>query len=162
MRHIIRLEEDGNVFNFRVAGVTLHEGRVLLHYAEGETFWTFPGGRVELGENAGASLQREMMEEIGVEVSVGRLLWVVENYFDYIGKHFHEIGFYFLVSVPDDSPLVKHVEPFHGDEDGLLLTFQWFPLDTLEGLSILPSFFTTALTAMPDATQHIVHYDGQL
>jgi ADP-ribose pyrophosphatase YjhB (NUDIX family) len=162
MRHIIRLEQDGKVFNFRAASVILHGGRVLMHRAEGETFWTLPGGRVELHENAGLSLQREMLEELGVEVQVERLLWVVENFFEYLGKQFYELGFYFLVALPEDSSLFRFQEPFYGDEEGLLLTFQWFPLDELGPLSILPSFLGTALVELPETTQHIVHYDGEM
>jgi 8-oxo-dGTP pyrophosphatase MutT (NUDIX family) len=162
MRHIIRLEQDGRVFNFRVASVILHGGRVLMHRAEGETFWTLPGGRVELHENAALSLEREMLEELGVEVRVERLLWVVENFFKYLGKQFYELGFYFLVALPDDSPLTSRQAPFYGDEEGLILTFQWFPLEELGKLSILPSFLGTGLAALPETTQHIVHYDGEM
>ena len=161
-RHIIRLEQDGTVFNFRVVAVILHGGRVLMHHAEGETFWTLPGGRVELHENAALSLQREMLEELGAEVRVGRLLWVVENFFNYLGKQFYELGFYFLVALPEDSPLTTLREPFHGDEDGLLLTFLWFPLEELEQLTLLPSFLRTGLASIPETTQHIVHYDGPM
>ena len=162
MRHIIRIEQDGTVFNFRVAGVIRHGGRVLLHKAEGETFWSLPGGRVEMHENATLSLQREMLEELGVEVRVERLLWVAENFFEYLGKQFYELGFYFLVALPEDSPLTRHQEPFYGDEEGLVLTFQWFPLEELEKLNILPSFLSTGLAALPETTQHIVHYHGEV
>ena len=162
MRHIIRLEQDNRVFNYRVAGVIQHNGRVLLHHAEEETFWSLPGGRVELEENATTSLQREMLEELDTEVHVGRLLWVTENFFEYLQKNYYELGLYFLVSLPDDSPLHKLVEPFTKVEEGLVLTFQWFKLDELEGLTIFPSFLALALTALPETIQHIVHYHGNV
>jgi len=37
--------------------------------------WEFPGGKREPGERDQDSLAREILEEIGVEVAVGRLLW---------------------------------------------------------------------------------------
>ena len=36
-------------------------------------------------ESAGAALRREMREELGVHVTVGRLLWLVENFFTFEG-----------------------------------------------------------------------------
>ncbi len=40
--------------------------------------WSLPGGKVELGESVSAALVREIKEECGLDVSVGRLLEVVE------------------------------------------------------------------------------------
>lgn len=72
-------------FNFRVVGVALDGDRVLVHRPERDDFWTLPGGRGELLEPARDTLAREMLEEIGAEVQVGRLVWVVENFFQYQG-----------------------------------------------------------------------------
>jgi ADP-ribose pyrophosphatase YjhB (NUDIX family) len=83
---MIRFEQGNNCFNYRIVGVAVHEHAGLLHQAEGDSFWTCPGGRAELGEAAEQTLQREMREELGVEVEVVRLLWFVENFFEYADK----------------------------------------------------------------------------
>jgi A/G-specific adenine glycosylase len=36
--------------------------------------WEFPGGKVEVGENDGAALQREIVEELGTSISIGALI----------------------------------------------------------------------------------------
>lgn len=41
--------------------------------------WSLPGGRVEAGESDAAALTRELREETGLEVRVGRLVGVVER-----------------------------------------------------------------------------------
>ena len=37
--------------------------------------WCFPGGMIHQGESPAVALVRELREELGVEVQVGRLLW---------------------------------------------------------------------------------------
>ena len=75
---------DGDrIFGMRAAGVAVDGGRVLLHRAEFDAFWSLPGGRLMFGETAEDALRREMREEIGVRVGVGPLVWVVENFFDH-------------------------------------------------------------------------------
>jgi 8-oxo-dGTP pyrophosphatase MutT (NUDIX family) len=43
-----------------------HEGRVLMVRQSYRPTWTFPGGRVEAGENARAAACRELAEELGL------------------------------------------------------------------------------------------------
>ncbi|HYP39710.1 MAG TPA: NUDIX hydrolase [Chloroflexia bacterium] len=167
-REIIAFERDSRAFGYRVAGVVVDEGRVLLQKADIDDFWIVPGGRVELREPAAESLKREMMEEIGVEVTVERLLWVVENFFEYQSMSCHEVAFYFLVSLPPGSPLYDKSQTFIGyeeyyneftNENKLLLTFQWFPVDDLHSIAFYPSFLKDALQSLPDNTVHVVHVD---
>ena len=57
------------------AGVLWHEGRVLLgERRRPPGKWEFPGGKVEPGESAPECLVRELREELGIEVHVGRLI----------------------------------------------------------------------------------------
>jgi ADP-ribose pyrophosphatase YjhB (NUDIX family) len=159
---MLMIKQNSLRFVYRVAGVALHQDRVLLHRAEGDDFWALPGGRGEMLEPSPETLRREMREETGLAVTVDRLLWVVENFFDYSGKTWHELGLYFLMSFPTDSPVWAHGDTFLGQEafpDGrrLLLFFQWFPLAGLEALTVYPSFLSAGLRQVPLTVQHIIH-----
>jgi mutator protein MutT len=62
-----------------VAAVIERGGRVLVSQrgpAAGQAGrWEFPGGKREAGERDDAALARELLEELGVEVAIGRRLW---------------------------------------------------------------------------------------
>ena len=148
-------------FNLRVGAVMLDRDRVLLQRAESDDFWCVPGGRVELLESAAMALARELREEIGVAAEVGRLLWVAENFFTYLGCDCHELGFYFLVSCPEHPELFAQEGSFFGHEPdlGIRLIYRWFPLDELPAIRVLPDFLPAGLRNLPAATAHLVHHD---
>jgi 8-oxo-dGTP diphosphatase len=63
--------------------VCVEEGRALLaRHAppNGQTNWTFPGGRVEYGEDPFDAVTREVAEETGYDAVVERLLGVVTGF----------------------------------------------------------------------------------
>lgn len=69
-------------FTYRVGGVCISCGHVLaVCYNGDESVWTLPGGRVETLETSAVALVRELREELGIAVTLGRLLWIVENLF---------------------------------------------------------------------------------
>lgn len=156
----ISYTRDTSKFKYRIVGIALHNGRTLLHQLEGDTYWSFPGGNGEFFEESAETLRREMMEEINEEVRVERLLYVIENFFELEGYHYHELGFYYLVSFPPDSLVLKHTQPFHGVEhfefeEPKRLIFQWVPIERLEGMEVYPTFLRTGLRDLPTRTQHI-------
>ncbi len=62
-----------------VAGlVTNAQGHVLM-LRNPRRDWEFPGGQVEEGETLTDALRREVFEETGVQVDVGRLVGVYSN-----------------------------------------------------------------------------------
>ncbi len=154
--------DSGLRFNYRVAGAAYTDGHVLLHQSDRDDFWSLPGGRVEGGESSATSLAREFREELGTDVTVERPLWIVENFFTYRDTPFHELGFYYLVTLPPDdcepSRVREGVEQKANGET-LRLTFRWFALEALGGLTIYPSFLKTALVTPPDTVVQLVHRD---
>jgi 8-oxo-dGTP pyrophosphatase MutT (NUDIX family) len=57
-------------------------GEVLLQRRSDRNSWGFPGGIMELGESFEEAARREVMEETGLEISVGKLLGVYSAYSD--------------------------------------------------------------------------------
>jgi 8-oxo-dGTP pyrophosphatase MutT (NUDIX family) len=147
-------------FIYRVAAVIIDQNRVLLHRAEGDSFWALPGGKPEMMEISSDALQRELREELGTEVQIERLLWLVENFFTYHKRDHHEIGFYFLAHLPQGSPFLASEGPFNGIErfetkESFRLIFQWFSLDpySMKKVDIRPAFLNENLLHLPDHIQ---------
>ncbi|MBB3464130.1 NUDIX hydrolase [Rhizobium sp. BK377] len=163
-RTVVRLNAGRQRFNYRIAGLGFRDGHVLVHRAVHEPFWTFPGGRAEIGETSEETLKREMMEEIGVEVTVGRLLWSVENFFHYEGRDWHELGLYYFMEIPQEFPFRTH-EIIHRVEDGdNHLEFKWVPatFQALTTLDIPPYFIAAEIENLPASPRHLVWRDGDL
>ena len=143
-------------FNYRVAGVCIERGCVLLCQFSGTDDWFLPGGRCELMEPAAEALAREMREELGVGVRVGRLLWIAENFFALDGRRFHEIGLYFRLFLPPGTVYRDRNGVFVRAEGTGELTFRWFPLDALPEERLVPPFLRTGLRRLPHVPQHVV------
>lgn len=148
-------------FNYRVAGVAIHNGHILLDRNSRNSYWVLPGGHPEMMEPMAEALRREMHEEIGVNVKVTRLLWIIENFY-HRNRDIHELSFYFLMEMDPDSLLLQGTGPFYGKEPPHTLTFQWHPIDEvrLNALPLYPSYLTHALQSIPVIPQHIVFNDS--
>ena len=68
-----------------VAVITNREGKILIdrRKASGEMggLWEFPGGKIEPGETVRECIQREIKEELNIEIAVGdRLTTITHTY----------------------------------------------------------------------------------
>lgn len=142
---MISLPIQGALFNYRVAGVAILNGKVLLHKTPADNFWTLPGGRAELFEFSSDTLRREMLEETGLTAEVGKMLWVSENFFMYNGDRYHEIGFYFEMNIAD----LPNQDDFLGAEGEDELLFKWQAVEDLHSIRIYPEFLAEELRKSP-------------
>lgn len=143
-------------FTYRVAGLFLHNRKALLHRAVSDDFWALPGGKGEFMESSEKAIKREMKEEMGVDVDVLRLLWIVEHFYKNDDRKNHEIGLYYLLKLPKDSSLLD-MEEFTGNEGKLELIFKWFCIEQLENVKLYPSFLRKGIKNLPGQTEHLVH-----
>lgn len=78
------------------AGVIVRGDRVLIcQRAPGGHHpgkWEFPGGKREAGEDLPACLRRELQEELGIEATVGPVLWTTRH--RYPGRDVIELTFF--------------------------------------------------------------------
>ena len=157
---MISLETAAGCFNFRAVGVAIQDEQVLLQRAVHDTWWTLPGGRVELHEPSSHALVREMREELGVEVMVLHLLWVYERFYvDEVSlRRHHSLGLYYLMQVPETLFPERFPSFTSPETNDTPLVFHWSPIAQLDALPMPfhPAILRTGLRHVPDSVVHLV------
>lgn len=153
---MISFERNNSKFNFRVAGIVINNERILLHTTLKDDFWNLPGGRVEFHESTDVALAREIKEKLNIDVRIDRLLFVNEDFFEYDNMKYHELGFYYLISFPEDDEILERNDEFSGVEDGGRLIFRWFTFEELEELEVYPEILRTDIRTIYE-TRTIKH-----
>jgi ADP-ribose pyrophosphatase YjhB (NUDIX family) len=110
-------------------GVCIQNGKALLCRAKGGATTYLPGGHVEFGETGRQALAREIKEEMGIDVTIGPLLGVVENSFIQHGKPHAEINLVYRMEAPPHTAAISAEN---------WIVFEWHPLDELDSAGILP------------------------
>ncbi|UYN98121.1 MAG: NUDIX domain-containing protein [Devosia sp.] len=158
-RHMISFPIEGQRFNYRVAAIFMVDNHVLVCDEDDDGFSMLPGGRVELGEPSKLSLQREIVEEIGLAATVGDIALTSESFYRRMGYDMHELGlFYHARFDGGDGPDGKSPWRVTHEEDNEH-RFHWVDLagDGLEALNLQPVWLRAVLRNMPVALTHIVH-----
>jgi len=117
----------------RVCGICLHENRLLL-VRHGKTlgnraFWAPPGGGLQYGESMKACLRREFKEETGIEVKVGRFLFVNE----FLQSPLHAVEFFFEVKVIGGS-ITTGTDPEAAPDEQLIEQVQWLSIKEIQSI----------------------------
>ena len=89
----------------------------MLARAKGAKNTFLPGGHVEIGESVTVAIARELHEELGLEVTVGRYFGALEAYWGSFEVTNFEINHIFEVILPDNQDIISreaHLEFFLG------------------------------------------------
>ena len=151
---MIMSQQGGLTFMYRVGGIAVSGGRLLVEHDVRHDLCFVPGGRVEYGESAAATLAREVREELGEEVTVGRLVFVSDHLFDLDDDRFQEVALYFVIEFGPGSAVTGRKGRFAGVEPGT--TFEWIPLASVEAAGLFPAFLRARVGSLPEGTEYIV------
>lgn len=64
------------LFRIGVNALIFDQGRILLAHRRDIDWWNLPGGGMEIGETVEQAIQREVLEETGLEIVVDQLVGV--------------------------------------------------------------------------------------
>jgi len=117
-------------------GIVRHGDAVLLMTTMGGNGrYCLPGGGIEPYETNAAAVQRELMEEAGIQVDVGPLVHFQEDFFYYdpTGDAWHGLLFYYRC-----TPLTFDLLPSEQVDDESATNPQWVKIDTLHQGNLQP------------------------
>jgi ADP-ribose pyrophosphatase YjhB (NUDIX family) len=123
--------------HIRPSVVLIHQDRLLLlrqRTWRGDDLWVLPGGKLEHGESLVQGAARETLEETGLTVRVGRLLYVSD--FIIPGKHNVDMAFHAELVSGELTP-----QPTEIDDA------RWVSLDKLPDYNPVPTVFFEQILA---------------
>ena len=137
----------------RVSACLCEEDRILLveHHKNDRRYWLLPGGGVEHGETLVEAVRREIREETGLEVRVGRLLIVCEA-IEPRGRHI--VSMVFAASVTGGTLAVGH--------DGVLSDARWRKREELPSLESYPPIVEEILACWDEGFAGPVRFLGNI
>lgn len=110
-----------------VAAIIIHENKIFATqrgYGEFKDGWEFPGGKIEPGETPQEALEREIKEELDIEIEVKDFLETVE--YDY--PEFHLSMDCFFCTIKSGELVLKEHE-----------AAKWLTVETLDSVDWLPA-----------------------
>lgn len=82
--------------------------RQMNHAIEGGK-WEFPGGKVEFGENPEACIEREIKEELNLEVEAEKLLGISSHVYEEAPGPLHVVLLFYQCRLKGARSSVKHL-----------------------------------------------------
>ncbi|EAZ79878.1 NUDIX domain-containing protein [Algoriphagus machipongonensis] len=122
----------GNQLRVRVNGILIQDEKLLMvkHLmGNGKILWSVPGGGMNFGQSASENLQREFLEETGLNVKITKYLFVHE----YLDPPLHAMEHFF--SVKSTGGCLKLGEdPELSREFQILKELTWMSLDDIKSV----------------------------
>jgi 8-oxo-dGTP diphosphatase len=133
------------------AAVRRGDELLLLSYDDGEFHYNLPGGKAREGEHLRDAVVRKVHEETGLDVTCGRLLFVVELVPDDFAGEFgpvHKTQYNFLAHLVDESAEARLPDVV----DPIQVGFEWISLANLTDVYLLPRVTGQLVAALADET----------
>lgn len=146
----IGFEEKDGIFSYRACAVIINDNRILAMRDEKNPYFYLPGGRVKFHETAEHAVLRELNEELCIEASIIRPLWLNQAFFthDVSHKTRHELCLYFLVDVTA-TDLLSRGYTFHRSEGLHHFIFEWLDFSRAQNEYLYPKFIKNELHSLP-------------
>lgn len=152
MNNDILFKSEDFIFSYRVAGIPVQNGKILLQKPQNDEF-SLIGGHVSRFETTEEALKREFAEELHTNIEIENLLAVGETFWIWGKTPCHQIGLYYKVRI------IGNDIPFEGSFIGYddLDSVCWVSLEKLKkGLKVYPTELIPHILSGKNETLHFV------
>jgi 8-oxo-dGTP pyrophosphatase MutT (NUDIX family) len=102
--------------NIRAAVIIETEKGYIFDKDKLEGFYYIVGGRIKINESSENAAKREIKEELGIDIENIKLKAIVESFFVYDNKRYHEICFYYKHKIHGNIHLPENYFIFTKEE----------------------------------------------
>lgn len=144
MNTVICSDVEGNTYEIPVNelqwrpsayGIVIKDGKVLMSKQFGDMY-DLPGGGVDLGEDLGTAVIREVKEETGIDVSAPKNIGVENSFFHSAHgnkKSYHSILLYYVCKFQGGE---LSTDGFDEYEQEYAEMAEWIPLNSIDDITI--------------------------
>ncbi len=160
MNQDILFNTENYIFSYRVAGILIRNGKILLQKPKNDSGYSIPGGHVALGELSSETLIREFKEEMNADVKIERLVMVGESFWPWGSKPCQQISFYYEISLCDENqiPLENKFSAYDDyGKERMDLEFFWIDLLDVRNLLVYPTNIKEDLISLPKELKYFVY-----
>lgn len=154
----IQFATEDVVFNCRVNGICIKDNKIFLSKLKDDVYWTFVGGKVELGESTDSAILREYKEEVGANLQIDKMIALIENFFEMKGESWHQYIFFYQLR--DDNNELKF---FYGERqiiDNQEAVYKWVDLSDLDKVQIKPDCSRQIIKNISENIQHHINREN--
>ena len=144
----IGINFENNRFICRVSAIILNKNndKILIHRKMNSNYYMLPGGKIKINESSSEAMLRELDEELNITDVQIELKSVNEGFVSNGETNWHEIGFYYLLTIDEDKFNLNKEDEFAGPEAEYLL-YKWIDISSLDDVSINPKNIKELITS---------------
>lgn len=131
--------KENNWFRYRAGAFIVKDNKILFVKSKIGEYYYILGGGVHLGETSKQCVEREVLEETGINAQAKRLAVVCENFFKGIGGMIdgldcHTIEFYYIMQIQENEITLENKMTDDGEK------LVWLPIEQIPNSEIKPAF----------------------
>lgn len=134
----VRIKTDKTVFNYCARAIIKQDEKFLLICVNDAPYYHLPGGHVEIGENSEAAVIREIKEEVGIDIELGKLILMNEQFYTKNGVDIHSMVLYYL-AIPKEKIATQNLVRIEEEANKMIKNeLRWVTCEELKNIDLRP------------------------